>query len=1009
MGQTAAASASGLDQSGASISVGSVVWSSASPSLATVNATGVVTGVAPGQASIVATSGSRTGQQYITVTPMPVTSVTVAPTTATLAILATQQLTAATLDANGNSLTGRVVTWATSDATKATVNTSGLVTAVAAGTATITATSETKTGTSTITVSPPPVASVTVTPAAATLGVGSTQQLTATTLDANGNTLSGRAVTWATSDATKATVNASGLVTAVAAGTATITATSETKTGISTITVSPPPVASVTVTPAATTLGVGTTQQLAAILKDANGNVLTGQSIAWSTSDATKATVSQSGLVTAVAVGSATIIATSGGKTGTAAITVAVIPVASVTVAPATGALVVGGTLTLTATAFDANGNALPGQTWSWTTTNSSIVSGTFIGNVLTATGVGVGTATITATTGGKSGTSVLTVTSGATSVSLSAAGQSAVFLNSPNFAAALTVQPGSQYLIAVVNTDPTYTSLEDFTLSTTFGAVSSSNVLSGPVKTTMPSIAVRPQIAGPRVALPGGLQREIALGQQAERNHMAVLEQNRRIFARYGSPAAAWARARSQGGRTAQISASVTQTIGAVNKVYVNKGTGDCAAVDSIGARVVAVGQHVIVLADTDGTAWPQAYRPDSSFYQTFANQYDAITYPHLLNYIGNPLAYDANLSGVGKVAVTITPKVNNFGGLGGGFFVAAFVISCDFYPLMPTAPNTLFSNQTEMMYSMVPSASSISVGGWEARLGATAAHESKHIVSIADRILLGPGGTDESWLEEGLAQISSEIWERHFNQATWKGNANFLQTVACEYSLGAAAPCDAANNLPFALMGGHLPDLFQYLQAESTSNAEGFGLDVQSKYGAGWAFARWVIDHYAPPGAEGAFIQSLINTITTGLTTLSTKSGQSVPLLLTYWNVASAVFQSPTYTAADVRMTIPSFNFADIFKVGQTGLPGYSGWLCGGTPCGIFTTSALPVFPVQPIAFSSGTFSRTVYAVPGTSASFFLLSGTTTGIETLYLLSGSGSVLSGSSGFRVAILRVQ
>jgi hypothetical protein len=61
---------------------------------------------------------------------------------------------------------------------------------------------------------------------------------------------------------------------------------------------------------------------------------------------------------------------------------------------------------------------------------------------------------------------------------------------------------------------------------------------------------------------------------------------------------------------------------------------------VDSIGARTVAVGQHVIVLADTNRTTWPQAFRPDSAFYQTFADEYDQITWPHLLANIGNPLA---------------------------------------------------------------------------------------------------------------------------------------------------------------------------------------------------------------------------------------------------------------------------------------------------------------------------------------------------------------------------------
>ena len=497
-----------------------------------------------------------------------------------------------------------------------------------------------------------------------------------------------------------------------------------------------------------------------------------------------------------------------------------------------------------------------------------------------------------------------------------------------------------------------------------------------------------------------------MAVRQQAAQNHMAILEQNRQIFARYGSPTAAWTKARAQSGRTAPVSASVTQTIGAVNKVYVKQAlNGLCNAVDSIGARTVAVGQHVIVLADTNRTTWPQAYRPDSSFYQTFANEYDQVTYPTLLTYIGNPLAYDAALSGAGKVTVTITPELNNLGGIAGGGVYVAFVSGCDFYPFVASGPNTLYSNQTEMVYSFVPSASGYSVASWEAEVRATAAHESKHVVSYTDRILLGSPGGDEIWLEEGLAQVSAEIWERNFNQATWKGNATFAQTVACEYNLAFANYlCDASNNKPWALMGSHLPFLFTYLQRESTSNSEGLAADGQANYGAGWALSRWAIDQYASSGGEGTFIQSLINTTQTGLNNLSTRTGQSIPLLLTYWNVATAIFQTPTHTAADVRTTIPSFNLANIFQVGQTG------WACSGTPCGFFTNGPpTPVYPVAPIAFAPGTFSRTVHAVPGTSASFFLLTGSTAGIETLYLLNGSGGALTGSSGFRVAIFRVQ
>src|SRR5439155_1217951 len=155
----------------------------------------------------------------------------------------------------------------------ASVSGGGLVTGVAAGSATITATSEGQGGTATITVSTVLVASVTVSPATASVQAGQTVQLAATPKDANGNPLSGRTVTWASSNSAVATVGGSGLVTGVTAGSATITATSEGKSGTSAITVTAPapaPVASVTVTPAPSSVPTGPTVQLTATLKDAN-------------------------------------------------------------------------------------------------------------------------------------------------------------------------------------------------------------------------------------------------------------------------------------------------------------------------------------------------------------------------------------------------------------------------------------------------------------------------------------------------------------------------------------------------------------------------------------------------------------------------------------------------------------------------------------------------------------------------------------------------------------------
>jgi len=81
-------------------------------------------------------------------------------------------------------------------------------------------------------------------------------------------------------------------------------------------------VATVTIAPTSATVTVGGTQQLTATTRDASGNVLTGRTVTWTSSNTGVATVSTTGLVTAVAAGSATISATSEGRSGTAAITV---------------------------------------------------------------------------------------------------------------------------------------------------------------------------------------------------------------------------------------------------------------------------------------------------------------------------------------------------------------------------------------------------------------------------------------------------------------------------------------------------------------------------------------------------------------------------------------------------------------------------------------------------------------------------------------------------------------
>jgi uncharacterized protein YjdB len=257
------------------------------------------------------------------ITPPPTPVVTQITLTGTGTIVAGQSTTFTALpkDASGNALNGLTVGWSISDPNVAIVS-AGVVTAIKPGSATLTATSGSVSQATVITVIPA-VASIAVTPTPNSLIIGQTVQLTATLLDAAGATITGRTVTWSSNNDAAASVSTTGLVTAKALGSATITAAVEGKTGTALVDVKPVTVNRVVVSPATATVTVGKTTQLTAALTDANGQPITSRPVTWTTSNASRATVDGTGLVTGVAVGSVTITATSEeGKFGTAAIDV---------------------------------------------------------------------------------------------------------------------------------------------------------------------------------------------------------------------------------------------------------------------------------------------------------------------------------------------------------------------------------------------------------------------------------------------------------------------------------------------------------------------------------------------------------------------------------------------------------------------------------------------------------------------------------------------------------------
>lgn len=194
------------------------VWESSDEEIAAVDDNGLVTGVSVGEAAVSVTVDGVKAECRVSVVGIPVESVELSENELALTKGETAQLTAVVLPENADN---RTVSWTTTDAGVAAVDSDGLVTAVAAGTATIKASAGNVSAECTVTVSGIAVESIELDKTSLELAEGQTAQLNAVVLpdDADDKT-----VTWSTSDDAVATVSASGLVTAVAAGNAVITA-----------------------------------------------------------------------------------------------------------------------------------------------------------------------------------------------------------------------------------------------------------------------------------------------------------------------------------------------------------------------------------------------------------------------------------------------------------------------------------------------------------------------------------------------------------------------------------------------------------------------------------------------------------------------------------------------------------------------------------------------------------------------------------------------------------------
>jgi uncharacterized protein YjdB len=316
--------------------------------------------------------------------PAPVAWVQLNPESQSMAVGTSGELIAWLLDSSRTPVANRVITWGSSDPSVATARAgpgvSGIVEALKAGTARIIATSEGRADTAVVTVTAvrATVAAVTVELQSAELAPGDTVNVSAQAQDAKGVTLGGRPVQLQSSAPGVVRVEGTRLV-ALGVGTADVTGVSEgIRSAARRVTVSVPPVASVTVRGPATAVEPGGSARLGLTVLDARNRVVETYTAAWQSSNARVATVADDGTVRAVSEGETTITATVAGQRGTFALRVRPPPrvaVARVQVSRQVASLQVGQSHSVSASAQDANGRTLMDRTVTWESSNPSVAA----------------------------------------------------------------------------------------------------------------------------------------------------------------------------------------------------------------------------------------------------------------------------------------------------------------------------------------------------------------------------------------------------------------------------------------------------------------------------------------------------------------------------------------------------------------------------------------------------------------------------------------------------------
>jgi hypothetical protein len=542
---------------------------------------------------------------------------------------------------------------------------------------------------------------------------------------------------------------------------------------------------------------------------------------------------------------------------------------------PAADTMVQGGTQALVATVRNVVGTPQVGAAVTFGTSNPAVGTVDAAGMV---TAVAPGSATITATSPGRSGSATLAVCP-----DLAVGG---VYTATMPAAASICFAGGesgnAEYTYMPVN----LSSSSSLSLSITGAGIVP---VTGPPS---PSLAPR----GPLMDVSSTTL------QQRDELHMSMLERDTRLandLLRRPETRVERARRRPGGPRL-----TITPNAPTVGDLWdLNVAAGCSGALDSRTGRVVSIGQHVIVVADTSNPAGGFT----TAQYDSIRLEFDSLAYPVDTTNFGGPTDLDTNQ----RVVAFYTRAVNELSPPASSVITLGYFTARDLFSAAPeSCPR---SNQGEIFYMMVPDPTGVvnsnvrTVSQVRGSTVGTMGHELQHLINASRRIYLN--GTwsqslEEVWLNEGLSHISEELmFYRTSVGLAPRGNIVVGNLTTGPNASRRVAAFNTYANPNFGRLRG-------WLQRPDTSGAFKTN-DGLAARGAIWAFLRYAADRRN--GDDATLWYNLVNTQISGTANLQAALGVDPNEWLR--DFTSAMYADDAVAGIGAAQQVTSWSFRSIY----------------------------------------------------------------------------------------------